>query len=134
MVLYLSASFPACRTAPIPADEPVVLWARTVLKAAGLGGSVRSRVIGNTEFREAALDFNEDEMDRLAAAAGLHSFQVELQFYGSERTTLANWEYAQELVAREVPDARFTDGESLPVPLTREKIYETTGQNDAENK
>jgi 4-cresol dehydrogenase (hydroxylating) len=52
---------------------------------------------------------------------------VELQFYGSEKTTLANWEYAQELVARKVPGARFTDGESLPVPLTREQIHATTG-------
>jgi len=90
-------------------------------------GSPLQPLVGNTEFREAALDFNEDEMDRLAAAAGLHSFQVELQFYGSERTTLANWEYAKELVAREIPGARFTDGESLPVPLTREQIHETTG-------
>ncbi len=57
----------------------------------------------------------------------LHSWQVELQFYGSERTTLANWEYAKELVARKVPGARFTDGESLKVPLTREQISDTTG-------
>jgi 4-cresol dehydrogenase (hydroxylating) len=66
-------------------------------------------------------------MDRQAAATGLHSWQVELQFYGSEKTTLANWEYAKELVARAVPDALFTDGESLPVPLTREQIASTTG-------
>jgi 4-cresol dehydrogenase (hydroxylating) len=90
-------------------------------------GSPLQPLVGNTEFREAALDFNEEEMDRLAAAAGLHSFQVELQFYGSEKTTLANWEYAKELVAREIPGARFTDGESLPVPLTREQIHATTG-------
>jgi len=90
-------------------------------------GSPLQQLLGNTEFREAALAFNEEEMDRLAAAAGLHSFQVELQFYGSERTTLANWEYAQELISRVVPGARFTDGESLPVPLTHEQIHETTG-------
>ena len=60
-------------------------------------------------------------------AANLHSWQVELQFYGSERTTLANWEYAKELVARKVPGARFTDGESLKMPLTREQIEKTTG-------
>ena len=83
--------------------------------------------MGNTEFRDAALGFNETEMDRQAAAARLHSWQVELQFYGSERTTLANWEYAKELVARKVPGARFTDGESLKVPLTREQIADTTG-------
>jgi 4-cresol dehydrogenase (hydroxylating) len=66
-------------------------------------------------------------MDRLAAAANLHSWQVELQFYGSERTTLANWEYAKELIARHIPGARFIDGESLRVPLTREQIEQTTG-------
>ncbi len=86
------------------------------------------RALGqNTEFREAALAFNEEEMDRLAAAADLHSWQVELQFYGSEGTTRAGWEYAQELMARNIPGARFTDGESLPVPLTREQISATTG-------
>jgi 4-cresol dehydrogenase (hydroxylating) len=90
-------------------------------------GSPLGALMGNTEFREAALGFNEGEMDRQAAAAGLHSWQVELQFYGSEKTTLANWEYAKELVARKVPGARFTDGESLKVPLTREQIEQTTG-------
>jgi 4-cresol dehydrogenase (hydroxylating) len=83
--------------------------------------------MGNTEFREAALGFNESAMDVQAASAGLHSWQVELQFYGSERTTLANWEYAKELIARAVPGARAIDGESLPVPLTREQIETTTG-------
>jgi 4-cresol dehydrogenase (hydroxylating) len=90
-------------------------------------GSPLGALMGNTEFREAALAFNEGDMDRQAAAAGLHSWQVELQFYGSEKTTLANWEYAKELVARRVPGARFTDGESLKVPLTREQIEQTTG-------
>jgi (+)-pinoresinol hydroxylase len=90
-------------------------------------GSPLRALMGNTEFRDAAAAFNEAEMDRLAAAANLHSWQVELQFYGSERTTLANWEYAKELVARRIPEARFTDGESLPVPLTREQIHATTG-------
>jgi (+)-pinoresinol hydroxylase len=85
-------------------------------------GSPLMALMGNTEFREAALSFNEAEMDRQAAAADLHSWQVELQFYGSEGTTLANWEYAKELVARKVPNARFTAGESLPTPLTREQI------------
>jgi hypothetical protein len=39
-------------------------------------------------------------------------------------TTLANWEYAR-LVARS--RRRLVDGESLPVPLTREQIEQTTG-------
>jgi 4-cresol dehydrogenase (hydroxylating) len=81
----------------------------------------------NTEFLDAANRFDEEALDRQAAAANLHSWQVELQFYGSERTTLANWEYAKELAARAIPGARFTDGESLRVPLTREQIERTTG-------
>ncbi|HEY8521507.1 MAG TPA: FAD-binding oxidoreductase [Gammaproteobacteria bacterium] len=93
-------------------------------------GSPLRALLGNTEFYEAATrrgGVNEDELDRLAAQAGLHSWQVELQFYGSERTTLANWEYAKELVSRNIPGARIVDGESLPVPLTREQIEQTTG-------
>jgi 4-cresol dehydrogenase (hydroxylating) len=65
-------------------------------------------------------------MDAQAAAAKLHSWQVELQFYGSERTTLSNWEYAKELMARAIPSARFMDGESFKVPLTREQISKST--------
>lgn len=81
----------------------------------------------NTDFNEAAMAFNEEKMDSLAAAAGLHSWQVELQFYGSAGTTLANWEYAVELMARNIPGSRATAGESLPVPLTDEQIQNTTG-------
>ncbi len=93
-------------------------------------GSPLRSLMGNTEFREAASrrgGVNDDELDRLAAAANLPSWQVELQFYGSERTTLANWEYAKELFARDVPGSRAVDGESLPTPLTRAQIEQTTG-------
>jgi 4-cresol dehydrogenase (hydroxylating) len=90
-------------------------------------GSPLRALMGNRSFVDAASSFNEAEMDRQAAAASLHSWQVELQFYGSEKTTLANWEYAKELMTRAVPGARLTDGESLPVPLTREQIDKTTG-------
>ncbi len=83
-------------------------------------------LMNNTEFAEAANDFNEKEMDRQALAAGLPSWRVELQFYGSEGTTLANWEYAKELMARNIPGVQFTDGESLPVPLTDEQIQKSS--------
>jgi hypothetical protein len=90
-------------------------------------GSPLLGLVGGTEFRKAADEFNEVELDRQAAAHNLHSWQVELQFYGSERTTLANWEYAQELIGRNIPGARFVNGESLKVPLTKEQIANTTG-------
>src|SRR5690606_26606574 len=89
-------------------------------------------LIGNTEFREAATrrgGANDAEMDRLAAAAGLHSWQVELQFLGSEQTTLASWDYARTLIARHVPDARFVDIQSVPLPLTPEQIERGTVPN-----
>lgn len=91
-----------------------------------------SRLMGNTEFREAATRRggpNEDEMDRLAAEADLHSWRVELQFYGSEGTTRANWEYAKELLARNVPGARLIEGQSLTLPLTPEQIAQGTVPN-----
>jgi 4-cresol dehydrogenase (hydroxylating) len=93
-------------------------------------GSPLRPLLGNTDFRAAATrrgGANEDELDRFATDAKLHSWQVELQFYGSEGTTLASWEYAKELVARKIPGARLVDGESLRVPLTREQIERTTG-------
>jgi 4-cresol dehydrogenase (hydroxylating) len=64
----------------------------------------------------------DEEMDRYAADAGLHSWQVELQFYGPERTCLANWEYAKERFARDIAGARAYEGESLKVPLTPRQL------------
>jgi (+)-pinoresinol hydroxylase len=90
-------------------------------------GSPLMALARDKDFLAAASSFNEAEMDRRAAAAKLHSWQVELQFHGSEKTTLANWEYAKELILRAVPGARCVDGESLPVPLTHEQIEKTTG-------
>ena len=92
-------------------------------------GTPLRALMGNTQFREAATrrgGVDDSELDRLAAAANLHSWQVELQFYGSERTTLANWEYAKELMAKSIANARFLDGESLNVPLTPEQIEKST--------
>ena len=77
-------------------------------------------------FVKAAEAFDEPEMDRIAAAHTLHSWQVELQFYGSDRSTLANWEWAKELALRNIPGAQCFDGESLRVPVTPEQIERTT--------
>ena len=88
-------------------------------------GSPLSELMGNTEFRAAATrrgGADEKVMDRLAASVNLHSWQVELQFYGSEGTTRANWEYARELITRSVPEARHIGGLSVPIPLTPEQI------------
>jgi FAD/FMN-containing dehydrogenase len=80
----------------------------------------------DVEFIKAAEAFDETEMDRIAQAHQLHSWQVELQFYGSERSTQANWEWAKELVLRNIPNANCFEGESLSVPVTQEQIERTT--------
>ena len=93
-------------------------------------GSPLRGLLSDPDFRRAATrrgGANEAEMDRYAAEAGLHSWQVELQFYGAEETTRANWDYAKRLITERIPGARTIDGESLPVPLSREQIAETTG-------
>lgn len=87
-------------------------------------------LIGNSDFLAEATrrgGAREAEMDRFATSAGLPAWQVELQFYGSEKTTLSNWEYAMELISRKIPTARFTAGESLSIPLTEAQLQNTTG-------
>ena len=79
-------------------------------------------LLSNADFRKAAIAFDEAAMDRHAAANNLHSWQVELQFYGSEKSTLANWEWAKELILRAVPEANCFDGDSLKVPVTQAQI------------
>ncbi|MET0292020.1 MAG: FAD-binding oxidoreductase [Steroidobacteraceae bacterium] len=79
-------------------------------------------LLSDAAFKKAALEFNEAEMDRLAAANNRHSWQVELQFYGSEKSTLANWEWAQDLIRRTVPAANCFPGDSLKMPVTQAQI------------
>jgi 4-cresol dehydrogenase (hydroxylating) len=62
------------------------------------------------------------EMDRYASEHDLPSWQVELQFYGPEKTCLANWEYASERLLGEIPGARAVAGESLAVPLNAHQL------------
>jgi (+)-pinoresinol hydroxylase len=97
-----------------------------------LYGSPLGALMGNTEFREAATrpgGANDEEMDRLAGAAGMHAWRVELQFLGSDGTTLAGWEYAKTLMSRNIPGARLEDGQSLTLPLTDEQIAHGTVPN-----
>ncbi|HEY5565776.1 MAG TPA: FAD-binding oxidoreductase [Gammaproteobacteria bacterium] len=86
-------------------------------------------LLGDAGFRAAVNrrgGADEAELDRYAADNGLSSWQVELQFYGPEATCLANWEYAKERFAREIPGAAFVEGESLKVPLTEEQLLNPT--------
>jgi (+)-pinoresinol hydroxylase len=82
-------------------------------------------LLTDAAFHKAAVAFDEAELDRMAAANNRHSWQVELQFYGSEKSTLANWEWAKELIRRAVPEANCFEGDSLQVPVTQAQIEET---------
>ncbi len=64
----------------------------------------------------------DEELDRFAADHGVHSWMVELQFYGPEKTCLANWEYAKERFTAAVSGAKFVEGESLKIPLSEEDL------------
>lgn len=82
-------------------------------------------LLGETGFREAVNRRGGADpavLDRHAAEAGLDAWQIELQFYGPEASCLANWEYAKERFAREIPGASFVEGESLSVPLSEEQL------------
>ena len=84
-------------------------------------------LMSDPEFEAEAIrygSFDDEKLDRMAAAANLPFYQVELQFYGSEGTTKANWDYAKELALRNVPTASALDGDSFAMPLTREQIME----------
>jgi 4-cresol dehydrogenase (hydroxylating) len=61
-------------------------------------------------------------MDRFASDHRLPAWQVELQFYGPEKTCLANWEYAKERLMREIPGAAAFEGESLRIPVTPKQL------------
>ncbi|MPT47753.1 MAG: FAD-binding oxidoreductase [Sphingobium sp.] len=67
----------------------------------------------------------ESEMDAAAAAAGLPSWQVELQFYGPEAACAANWAYAKDRILSAIPGAKAVDGEAFPLPATPEQLLNT---------
>ena len=82
-------------------------------------------LMGNGEFLKAATRQGgavDAEMDRFASDHRLPAWQVELQFYGPEKTCLANWEYAKERLMREIPGAAAFEGESLHIPITPKQL------------
>jgi 4-cresol dehydrogenase (hydroxylating) len=62
------------------------------------------------------------EMDAAAAGAGLPSWQVDLQFFGAEAATRANWEYAKDRILSDIPGAQAIDGDHFPLPATEEQM------------
>ncbi|MBJ6987841.1 MULTISPECIES: FAD-binding oxidoreductase [unclassified Devosia] len=67
--------------------------------------------------------WNGDAIDAWVQDNGHMYWNVLLQFYGPEKTTLANWEYAQEKIAAAIPGAVFEDREFYTMPMTDEQIH-----------
>jgi 4-cresol dehydrogenase (hydroxylating) len=60
------------------------------------------------------------ELDAFAASKGKGVWQVNLQFYGPEKTVQANWEYARDRIQKAIPGATATQGHSYRFPMTPE--------------
>jgi 4-cresol dehydrogenase (hydroxylating) len=61
---------------------------------------------------------SDEELDRFAAAKGIPSWSVELQFYGPEKTIAGSWDYVQQRIGAAIPGARFEEGAVYRFPLT----------------
>jgi len=66
------------------------------------------------------------EMDAAASAAGLPSWQVDLQFFGPEAATRAHWEHARDRILSDIPGAQAIEGDHFPLPATEEQLRNTT--------
>lgn len=66
------------------------------------------------------------DMDAAASAAGLPSWQVDLQFFGPEATTAASWDYAKDRILSDIPGAKALDGDHFPLPATEQQMLNTT--------
>lgn len=92
-------------------------------------GSPLSALMGNAEFFASATRQggpSDAEMDAAALAAGLPSWQVELQFMGPEKATLENWEYAKDRVLGDIAGAVAIAGDHFPLPATDAQLDNQT--------
>jgi len=64
-----------------------------------------------------------DAIDDWAQTNNVPYWEVQLQFYGPEKTIDANWEYAQDLFNEAVSGATFEEGERARFPLSDEEIH-----------
>ena len=65
-------------------------------------------------------------MDAAASEAGLPSWQIDLQFFGPEATTLANWTYAKDRILSAIPGAKAFDGDAFALPATAKQLENLT--------
>lgn len=92
-------------------------------------GSPLSALLADEDFYALATQEggpSDEDMDAAAAKAGLPSWQVELQFFGPEKATLENWNYAKERILADIPGAEAVDGDHFTLPATPEQLENTT--------
>lgn len=92
-------------------------------------GSPLASLMAQAEFMALATKQggpSDADMDAAASAAGLPAWQVELQFYGPEAATAAQWAYAKDRICSAIPGARAMDGEHFPLPVTQAQLRNTS--------
>jgi 4-cresol dehydrogenase (hydroxylating) len=65
---------------------------------------------------------SDEQIEAYVRAHGGAAWQVRLHIYGPEPVIRASWEYAQQRIARAIPDAAFELEEVLKLPPTRGQI------------
>lgn len=92
-------------------------------------GSPLSVLMGDGDFAALATKTggpSDTAMDAAASAAGLHSWQVELQFFGPEAATRANWNYAKDRILSAIPGAEAKAGDDFPLPASEAELENVT--------
>ncbi len=62
-----------------------------------------------------------EKIDDFVKRKGKPAWGAELRFYGPPKAVQANWEYAQERIAKAIPAAKFEADAPLTMPLTAEQ-------------
>ncbi|WP_226632854.1 FAD-binding oxidoreductase [Novosphingobium profundi] len=82
-------------------------------------------LMGNPSFAALATKkggASDAALDAAASEAGLPAWQVDLQFFGPEATTRANFAHARERILSAIPTATVIAGEDFPLPATKEQL------------
>lgn len=66
---------------------------------------------------EAAPDFTDPSIRKVAAENNVPFWTVTLKFYGAEKAIMANWEYAKTKFSEAIPGCTFTDGRMQKFPV-----------------
>ncbi len=70
-------------------------------------------------------------IDRYAAEKGVPAWRLALRFYGPPSINEAKWQYAKARIAKEIPEARFIDDESLRFPLSPDEQERVVNKAEA---